>query len=108
MNPHLGKMYFCPWMDDIEIKQDVKVVDECFQTYVLGIAMDLGYKHLSYNMQMKLVKSIIRKESYIAGFKKPIVAPKTCYIWWATLQNNISPNPQNAPYVLRSKRGKKS
>ena len=92
-------------MDDIKVDKTLKSCSSEFKTFLLTKAYELDYRELTYTNQLKLGRAIIRRESYIAGYPKAILRPKTFYKLWLKLHKEIKSNPANAPYVLKSKRG---
>ena len=95
---------FMPWMPNIEKKND-KTFNEEYRSYLVMKASEMGYKDLKYNIQLMLGEAILRKESYIAGFKKPLMTPSTFHKMFVKVHNESCTNPINAPYVLKSKKG---
>ena len=65
---------FQPWLGDIKKKKD-KTCDEHFKMYLITIAKEMQYQTLPFRQQIQLGNAIVRRESYISGFKKPILTP---------------------------------
>ena len=63
---------YSPWLDNITINTSSKTAKDNFKVYLLKIATELGYDKYTKQQQLVLGEAIIKKESYIAGYTKPI------------------------------------
>ena len=61
----------------------------------------MDYKQFSYKVQLLLADTILKKESYVAGFSKPLMSPSTFHRMYLKVQSESRLNPSNAPYVLK-------
>ena len=66
------KNIFSPWLDDIPIKAQTKIADDNFRYYLLQIASELNFGDYTCKEQLELAEAIIKKECFIAGYKKPV------------------------------------
>ena len=74
--------------------------------YLVNIAIKYRYNQLTYQDQLILAEAILKRESYTAGYNKPIVTPTHFHKYiWSKYDNEARMNPGNAPYVLQNKRG---
>ena len=104
MSPRKNTIY--PWLkNDIELK-DAKTCNDKFKTYLLCQAVDLRYKTFSHKQQLELGEAIIRRESFLAGYSKPIISSTHFHKLWILFQDEIRTNTGNATYVIHSKRTK--
>ena len=96
---------FQPWLGEIKVNKK-KTCDENFKTYIIRIAKEMNYRDLPFLHKLELCNAIIRCESYVAGFPKPIMTPCHFHKLWLILENATRNDPSQAPYVLKCKRNK--
>ena len=95
------------WLDDIP-PHEAKTCTDAFKFYLLCQAVDLRYKDFSYKKQLEIGKALIRKESGLADFKKPVLSAHHFHTHvWVKFQNTICLDPTKAATVFTSKRNKK-
>ena len=66
---------FSPYCEDITLRSE-KIADEQFRLYLVSVAAGLDFRMYTRSQQLVIAKAIIQKESYIAGFVKPIFSAR--------------------------------
>ena len=95
-----------PWLGDIPLHERKTCTDK-FKFYLLCQAIDLRYKSFKYKKQLQLATAIIRRESYLAGFKKPVISAHHFHKHlWLRFQNTLCLDPTNVSTVFTNKRNK--
>ena len=74
---------------------------------MLLTAAELGYKTLRFKDQLILADVVLKRESFLAGYAKPLIHPETFHrCWWVKkYENTKRMNPANTPNALKIKRG---
>ena len=94
------------WMDEVEIRHE-KTYSSKFYNVMLMTAYELGYKNIELRSdKLKLADAILCRESYLAGYSKPLITALTFHrLYFNKYENAKKCNPKNAIDALDSKRG---
>ena len=80
--------------------------DQFFKNYLITVAHELQFGEYSYKEQIIIAEAMIKRESYIAGYRKPVLSPTYFHQHvWTPFKREQRLNPSNAPYMFKSNRG---
>ena len=100
------KNIFSPWLDDIVIKSNTKIADDHFCFYLLQVAAELGFSDHTCKEQLILAEAIIKKECYIAGYKKVVFTARHFKDRiWDKYEKSKRLTPSMTSHVLDNKQG---
>ena len=103
---NIRRNLFTSESDSIAIKTNIEC-DGHFKAYLLNIAHELNFGLFKFKDQLTLAKAIIDRESYIAGYKKPVLSPSYFHREvWSKFKFTQRNNPSQAPYIFLSNRNK--
>ena len=66
-----------PWMDNIDILDEIVYDSNKFFKVLLMTAYDLGYKRMTYKQQFIVAEAILNRKSFLAGHSKSLIKPTT-------------------------------
>ena len=98
------KNIFCPWLEDI--KTNTKTCDDHFKLYLMQIASELHFEDFRQKEQLVLAEAIIKKESFVAGFDKPIMSARHFKDRiWDNYKKSMRTKPSMTSHILDNHRG---
>jgi hypothetical protein len=66
----------------IPIIPNTRSIGETMKWHCLVKAYKFGIRNLSKINKLKLAQAVLKMESYLAGYAKPVAAPSTMYVWY--------------------------